>query len=50
VLDHEDKHASRWASIVSISEKLGCIPQTLHEWVEKTESDTGKRASVPTEY
>ena len=33
--------------MVSISEKIGCVPQTLHEWVKKAEVDSGKRAGVP---
>ena len=49
VLDHEGGHQSRWAAIVSISEKIGCVPQTLHEWVKKAEVDNGKRAGVPTD-
>ncbi|WP_156482894.1 IS3 family transposase [Sphingopyxis granuli] len=49
VLDHEADHPSRWAAIVSISEKIGCVPQTLFEWVKKAEVDSGKRAGVPTE-
>ncbi len=49
VLDHEGEHASRWAAVVSIAEKIGCVPQTLHEWVKKAEVDSGKRAGVPTE-
>ena len=49
VLDHEGEHSSRWAAIVSISEKIGCVAQTLHEWVKKAEVDSGKRAGVPTE-
>jgi transposase len=49
VLDHEGEHASRWAAIVSIAEKIGCVPQTLHEWVKKAEIDSGKRTGVPTE-
>ena len=35
--------------MVSIAEKIGCVPQTLHEWVKKAEVDSGKRAGVPTE-
>ncbi len=49
VLDHEGGHPSRWAAVVSISEKIGCVPQTLHEWVRKAEVDSGKRAGVPTD-
>ena len=48
VLDHERDHPSRWA-VVSISEKIGCVPQTLYECVKKAEVDSGKRAGVPTE-
>ena len=48
VLDHEGEHASRWAAIVSISEKTGCVPQTLHKWFKKVEIDSGKRAGVST--
>jgi transposase-like protein len=49
VLDHEKDHASRWAAVVSIAGKIGCTPQTLHEWVKKAEIDTGKRAGVPSD-
>ena len=49
VLDHEGDHPSRWAAIVSIAEKIGCVPQTLLEWLKKAEVDSGKRAGVPTE-
>jgi transposase-like protein len=31
VLEHEGEHASRWVAVVSISSKIGCTPQTLHE-------------------
>ena len=49
VFDHERDHSSRWAAVVSIAEKIGCVPQTLHEWVKKAEIDSGKRAGVPTD-
>lgn len=49
VLDHEGDHSSRWAAIVSIAEKIGCVPQTLFEWIKKAEVDSGRRAGVPTE-
>uniref|UniRef100_UPI001FCB5E9B transposase n=1 Tax=Rhizobium sp. PDO1-076 TaxID=1125979 RepID=UPI001FCB5E9B len=49
VLDHEAEHPSRWAAVSSIAAKIGCSPATLHEWVKKTEVDTGKRAGLPSD-
>ncbi|WP_139139415.1 IS3 family transposase [Sphingobium phenoxybenzoativorans] len=49
VVDHERDYPSRWAAVVSIAEKIGCVPQTLHEWVKKAEVDSGRRTGVPTE-
>jgi transposase len=49
VLDHEHEHASRWATIVSVSSKIGCTGQTLNEWVKKGAVDSGKRSGVPTD-
>jgi transposase-like protein len=46
VLDNEREHPSRWATIESISAKIGCVPQTLLEWVKKAEVDAGKRPGV----
>jgi transposase len=49
VLDHEHEHPSRWATIVSVSAKIGCVAQTLLEWVKKEEVDKGRRSGVPTD-
>ena len=35
--------------MVLVADKIGCAPQTLHEWVKKAEIDSGKRAGVPTD-
>jgi transposase len=43
VLDHKGEHVSRWAAIESVASKIGCAPQTLHEWVRKVEVNSGKR-------
>ena len=32
-----------------IAAKIGCAAQTLHEWVKKTEIDSGRCAGVPAE-
>jgi transposase len=49
VLDHAGEHPSRWAAVASIAAKIGCTPQTLHDWVKKAEIDSGQRTGVPTE-
>ena len=49
VLDHEREHPSRWATIVSISAKIGCTGQTLNEWLKKAERDSGRAPGVTTE-
>jgi transposase len=49
VLDHAGEHPSRWAAVTSIAAKIGCTPQTLHDWVKKAEVNSGQRSGVPTE-
>ncbi|QHP66107.1 IS3 family transposase [Bradyrhizobium sp. LCT2] len=49
VLDHAGEHPSRWAAVTSIAAKIGCTPQTLHDWVKKAEVGSGQRAGVPTD-
>jgi transposase len=49
ILDHQGDYPSRWSAVVSIAEKIGCVPQTLHEWVKKAEVDSGKRGGIPTD-
>ncbi|WP_247804024.1 IS3 family transposase [Bradyrhizobium sp. 191] len=49
VLDHAGEHPSRWAAVTSIAAKIGCTPQTLHDWVKKAEVDSGQRTGVPTD-
>ena len=47
--EHRGDHPSRWAVIQSIAPKIGCVPQTLREWVRKRKIDTGTRDSVTSE-
>jgi transposase len=49
VFDHEGNHSSRWATIESISQKIGCAAHTLHEWVKRADIDSGKRAGISTD-
>ena len=49
VLDHASEHSSRWAAVTSIATKIGCTPQTLHDWVKKAEVDSGRRSGVPSD-
>ncbi len=49
VLDHEREYDSQWSAIVSISSKIGCVPETLRRWVRRAEIDRGEREGVTSE-
>jgi transposase len=49
VLEHAEEHASQWAAIRSIAEKIGCAPETLRHWVRQSERDAGKRPGLTTD-
>ena len=49
VPDHRGEYASLSAAIELIAPKIGCVPQTLHEWVHKLEVDTALRDGVASE-
>ena len=46
VQEHRGEYPSLWAAIESISAKIGCVPQTLNEWVKKSEIGSGVRDGV----
>jgi transposase-like protein len=46
VFEHRGEYPSLWATIESIAPKIGCVPQTLHDWVHKHEIDAGMRDGV----
>jgi transposase len=48
VQEHRGEYPSLWAAIESIAPKIGCVPQTLHEWVKRSEVDGGTREGVTT--
>ena len=43
VLDHQGEHASKWAAIHSIAEKIGCSGETLRHRARQAERDQGFR-------
>ena len=46
VQEHRGEYPSLWAAVESIAPKIGCVPQTLLEWVKRVEVDTGQRDGV----
>ena len=46
VQEHRGEYPSLWAAVESIAPKIGCVPQTLLEWVKRQEIDTGVREGV----
>ena len=49
VQEHRGEYPSFWACIESIAPKIGCVPQTLNDWVKQQEIDTGVREGLSTE-
>jgi transposase len=49
VFEHERDYESRWATLVSIANKIGCTPETLRSWVKRNEIDSGRREGLTTD-
>ena len=47
---HREEYPSLWAVVESIAPKIGCVPQTLLDWVKRQEidADAGGRGEVST--
>ena len=48
VQEHRGEYPSLWAAVESIAPKIGCVPQTLLDWVKRDEVDSGTRPGVTT--
>ena len=48
VQEHRGEYPSLWAAVESIAPKIGCVPQTLLEWVKRVEVDAGARPGTTT--
>jgi len=48
VQEHRGEYPSLWAAVESIAPKIGCVPQTLLDWVKQSEVDSGARPGVST--
>jgi transposase-like protein len=48
VQEHRGDYSSLWAAVESIAPKIGCVPQTLLEWVKRAEVDAGTRPGTTT--
>lgn len=46
VQEHRGEYSSLWAAVESIAPKIGCVPQTLLEWVKRAEVDAGMRPGI----
>ena len=48
VQEHRGEYASLWSAVQSIAPKIGCVPQTLLDWIKRAEVDSGVREGVTT--
>lgn len=46
VREQLSEHSSEWATICSISPKIGCTPETLRLWLRQSERDAGEREGL----
>ncbi len=49
VFEHQGSYETQAGAIAATAPKIGCIPQTLREWVKQAEKDSGRRDGVTTE-
>jgi len=48
VIETLPSQESEWSAVVSVASKIVCATATLHAWLRRAQSDTGKRPGVTT--
>ena len=48
VQEQRGQYPSLWSAVEPIAPKIGCVPQTLLDWVKQAEVDSGARTGVTT--
>ena len=48
VQERRGQYPSLWSAVESIAPKIGCVPQTLLDWVKQAEVDSGARTGLST--
>ena len=46
VVEQRGRYDSKWETIRSIAEKIGCSAETLRKWIRQIEVDSGLRGGV----
>ena len=49
VQESRSEYPSLWAAVESIAPKIGCVPQTLLDWVKRAQIDAGERDGLTTD-
>ena len=49
VLEHEREYPSQWQAICSIASKIGCSPDSLKAWLQRSQIDAGDIPGTTTE-
>jgi transposase-like protein len=48
VQEQRGQYPSLWSAVESIAPEIGCVPQTLLDWVKQAEVDSGARTGLST--
>ena len=49
VAEHRSEYSSQWAAVRSIAQKCGISTETVRNWVQQAERDSGQRLGLTTD-